>query len=132
MAPSARRCQASKRAASGGVSQRSAARHVLMIQDTSEINYQANAARVSGLGKVGNGSYSRDQVYGEVGHSEEPMSTAVRNAANAPERVYYKVVSGDTLESVAKKCGVSVETICRLNGYRKNQRIRPGQIIRYV
>lgn len=83
-------------------------------------------------GKVGNGSYSRDQVYGEVGHSEEPMSTAVRNAANAPERVYYKVVSGDTLESVAKKCGVSVETICRLNGYRKNQRIRPGQIIRYV
>lgn len=30
-------------------------RHVLAIQDTSEINYQAHAKRVSGLGPVGNG-----------------------------------------------------------------------------
>lgn len=33
-----------------------AGRHVLAIQDTSELNYQAHAARVSGLGTVGNGS----------------------------------------------------------------------------
>jgi len=31
-------------------------RHVLIIQDTSEINYQAKAGRQQGLGKVGNGS----------------------------------------------------------------------------
>lgn len=98
---------------------------------------KANNAAESALatrerGKVGNGGYSREDIYGEVGTDMDPESTAVRNMANAPERVYYKVVSGDTLESVAKKCGVSVETICRLNGYRKNQRIRPGQIIRYV
>lgn len=98
---------------------------------------KANNAAESALatrerGKVGNGGYSHEDIYGEVGTDMEPESTAVRNMANAPERVYYKVVSGDTLESVAKKCGVSVETICRLNGYRKNQRIRPGQIIRYV
>ena len=43
-------------------------------------------------GKVGNGGYTRDQIYGEVGHSEETASTAVRNAANVPERVYYKVL----------------------------------------
>jgi len=30
-------------------------RHVLGIQDTTELNYQAHAARVSGLGPVGNG-----------------------------------------------------------------------------
>lgn len=83
-------------------------------------------------GKIGNGGYTRDQIYGEVGHSEEAVSTAVRAAANQPERVYYKVVKGDTLESIAKKVGVSVDEILRLNGYRKNQRIRPGQIIRYV
>src|SRR5437762_8362494 len=29
--------------------------HVLGIQDTSEINYQAHAGRISGLGTVGNG-----------------------------------------------------------------------------
>jgi hypothetical protein len=32
-----------------------AGRHVLGIHDTSEINYQAHANRVSGLGTVGNG-----------------------------------------------------------------------------
>lgn len=31
-------------------------RHVLLIQDTSEINYQSKAGRKRGLGKVGNGS----------------------------------------------------------------------------
>ena len=31
-------------------------RHVLSIQDTSEINYQAHVGRVSGLGTVGNGT----------------------------------------------------------------------------
>lgn len=33
-----------------------AGRHVLAIQDTSELNYQAHVGRVSGLGTVGNGS----------------------------------------------------------------------------
>lgn len=33
-----------------------AGRHVLAIHDTSEVNYQAHAGRVSGLGTVGNGS----------------------------------------------------------------------------
>lgn len=37
------------------IGERSAGRHVLLIQDTSELNYQAHARRVSGLGRVGNG-----------------------------------------------------------------------------
>lgn len=83
-------------------------------------------------GKVGNGGYTREQIYGVPGHSTELASTAVRNAINQPERVYYKVVKGDTLESIANKVGVTVDKLCRLNGYRKNQKIRPGQIIRYI
>lgn len=39
-----------------GTGARSAGRHVLAIQDTSEINLQAHANRVSGLGTVGNGT----------------------------------------------------------------------------
>lgn len=35
---------------------RAEGRHVLAIQDTTELNYQAHAERVSGLGTVGNGS----------------------------------------------------------------------------
>jgi Transposase DDE domain len=39
----------------GGISKRVQGRHVLLLEDTSEINYQAHAGRVEGLGKVGNG-----------------------------------------------------------------------------
>lgn len=39
-----------------GINLRSAGRHVLVIEDTSEVNYQKHAKRVSGLGTVGNGS----------------------------------------------------------------------------
>lgn len=83
-------------------------------------------------GKVGNGGYSHEDVYGELGMSDDLAAAEVRQAANQPERVYYKAVQGDSLESIAQKCGVTVDTLCRLNGFRKNQRVRPGQIIRYV
>jgi hypothetical protein len=39
-----------------GIGERAAARHVLLVQDTSELNYQAHAGRVHGLGRAGNGS----------------------------------------------------------------------------
>jgi hypothetical protein len=41
--------------ACAGVGPRAQGRHVLLIQDTSELNFQSHGARVSGLGKVGNG-----------------------------------------------------------------------------
>lgn len=84
-------------------------------------------------GKVNGGSYTRDQVYGEVGkYKEKAEDAAVKNATSAPERVYYKVQNGETLASIAKKVGVSVDALCRLNGFRKNQHVRAGMIIRYV
>lgn len=84
-------------------------------------------------GKIGNGGYSRDMIYGEVGHSDDDVPEDVRVAMNAPERVYYKVQSGETLASIAKKVGVSVDKIARLNGFRsKNQKVRAGMIIRYI
>ena len=84
-------------------------------------------------GKVNGGSYTRDQVYGEVGrYNEKAEEAATQNAANTPERVYYKVQNGETLASIAKKVGVSVDALCRLNGFRKDQRVKAGMIIRYV
>ncbi|WP_291064441.1 hypothetical protein [Hydrogenophaga sp.] len=38
------------------IGMRSRGRHVLAIQDSSEINFQRHANRVSGLGTLGNGS----------------------------------------------------------------------------
>ncbi len=42
--------------AAGHCAARAAGRHALAIQDSSEINYQAHAGRVRGLGPVGNGT----------------------------------------------------------------------------
>ena len=79
----------------------------------------ANAAR----GKIGNGGYTREQVNGgEVGRY---------NASATGEKLYHKVKYGETLTSIAEKRGVSVEQICRLNGYKKDKKLTPGQIIRY-
>ena len=79
----------------------------------------ANAAR----GKIGNGGYTREQVNGgEVGRY---------NANAAGEKLYHKVKYGETLNSIAEKRGVTVDQICRLNGYKKDKKLTPGQIIRY-
>ena len=89
-------------------------------RDTYESEYaEANAAR----GKVGNGGYTREQVNGgEVGRYQ---------ASPTGEKLYHKVKSGETLMSIAEKRGVSVDQICRLNGYKKDKKLTPGQIIRY-
>ena len=104
--------------------------HYVFLKDRYESDSQLATLE---RGKVNGGSYTRDQVYGEVGrYNEKAEEVATQNAANAPERVYYKVQNGETLASIAKKVGVSVDAICRLNGFRKDQRVKAGMIIRYV
>ena len=73
-------------------------------------------------GKIGNGGYSHEEVIGTPTTGEPMESGFVR---------YHKVKSGETLFSIARKRGVSVETICDLNHIGKEIRLRPGQIIRY-
>ena len=104
--------------------------HYVFLKDRYESDSQLATLE---RGKVNGGSYTRDQVYGEVGrYNEKAEEVATQNAANTPERVYYKVQNGETLASIAKKVGVSVDAICRLNGFRKDQRVKAGMIIRYV
>lgn len=40
---------------------------------------------------------------------------------------YHEVRSGETLYGIAKKHGISVEKLCRLNGISRNKSIQPGQ-----
>lgn len=103
--------------------------HYVFVKDTYE-----QESRIATLerGKIGNGGYTRDQVYGEVGRSDEAEPVEMRDAMNAPERLYYKVQNSESLSSIAEKVGVSVDTLCRLNGFRKSQKLRAGMIIRYV
>lgn len=74
-------------------------------------------------GKIGNGGYTDDEVKG-INNSE-------KNSKFEGKVLYHKVASGETLESIARKYGVSVDEICRLNRIRKTMRIRAGQILRY-
>jgi len=41
----------------------------------------------------------------------------------------YRVKSGDTLRSIAKKCGVSIWRLRLLNGLKRTK-LRPGQVLR--
>ncbi len=44
---------------------------------------------------------------------------------------YHKVKSGDTLSRIAKLRGVSINTLCRLNGVKTTTTLRIGQVLRY-
>jgi len=44
---------------------------------------------------------------------------------------YHTIRSGDTLSSIAKRYGVTVSTLCRLNGIKTTTVIRAGKTLRY-
>ena len=48
-----------------------------------------------------------------------------------PEKKYHKVKSGDTVERIARKYGVSQRRIFELNGLNSKSIIKPGQQLRY-
>lgn len=57
--------------------------------------------------------------------------TKVGNNIESGDVRYHKVAKGETLFSIARKRGTTVEQICKLNHLSKNQRVKPGQILRY-
>ena len=50
-----------------------------------------------------------------------------KQATSQVKKQYHNVVRGDTLFSISKKYGLSVDEIRRLNNLNKNQPIQPGQ-----
>jgi murein DD-endopeptidase MepM/ murein hydrolase activator NlpD len=90
--------------------------------------YDQESAEATRLrGKVG-GSYNREEVYGVLGSSENSDNS---HNPYGNEIRYHKVQSGETIATIARKRGVSVDQICRLNHLNKNQSVKPGQILRY-
>lgn len=56
----------------------------------------------------------------------------VGNSNTESEEVrYHKVAKGETLSSIARKRGTTIEQICKLNHIKSNMRVKPGQILRY-
>lgn len=76
-------------------------------------------------GMVGNGGYTAEQVRGTRGNSE------FGEGSSQMEKLYHKVSAGETIASIARRRGVSVEQICRLNHLTPTTKVRPGMILRY-
>lgn len=90
-------------------------------------SYQRESTEATRLrGKIGNGGYTPDQVRGGVASRREDVE-----AFNTVQVQYHKVQAGETLNSIARKRGVTVEQICRLSHISKSTKIKPGSILRY-
>ena len=59
------------------------------------------------------------------------LATAAPAASYSHESRFHKVKKGETLYSIAKHRGTSVESIMRLNHLKKNAKLKAGQILKY-
>ena len=78
--------------------------------------------------------FKNQKMTGESYLYRRPGSKYIENGQvkiAGPEKKYHKVRSGDTIEKIARKYGVSQRRIFELNGLKSNAIIRPGQQLRY-
>ena len=86
-------------------------------------NESTNATRLRG--KQDSSTYAST-------NSSDDYATNKRTTTGLTDQIsYHKVKKGETLDRIAKKRGVTVEKICKLNHITKTMRLRPGQILRY-
>jgi hypothetical protein len=84
----------------------------------------AEATRLRGVGGVA--------VRGDLEIPESQIASQMVKATGiARSNRFHKVAKGETLSSIARKRGMSLDAICKLNHIRKNARIKVGQILRY-
>src|SRR5574344_2060805 len=82
-------------------------------------------------------SYERESAVASSRHATraEQRETASNDDDNSVVNDgvtrFHKVASGETLFSIARKRGTTVESICKLNHIGRNFRVIPGQILRY-
>lgn len=87
-------------------------------------SYQKESAAANRLRGVG-GSLSK-------GDGEDvELATAAPAASYSTNVRFHKVKSGETLSSIARKRGTTVNALCKLNRIGKNIRLMPGQILKY-
>lgn len=87
-------------------------------------SYQRESTVATRLRGVGGGSISAE---GE----DVELATAAPAANYSQESRFHKVKKGETLYSIAKHRGTSVESIMKLNHLKKNTKLKAGQILKY-
>lgn len=80
------------------------------------------ATRLRGV-SGGYSSYENDE--------EVELATAAPAASYAQESRFHKVKKGETLYSIARKRGTTVDAIMKLNHLKKDAKLRAGQILKF-
>lgn len=81
---------------------------------------------------------ANDNIILEAGRSESLASNNSKpskeeeKARQYTETKIHKVSVGETLTSIAKRRGTTVENLCKLNHLTRDVKVRPGQILRYT
>lgn len=82
-------------------------------------------------------TYNKESLAANRVRGKESTDLASVNNENIGNNVeggnvrYHKVSRGETLASIARKRGTTIEQICKLNHITKTMRVKPGQILRY-
>ncbi len=84
----------------------------------------AIANRLRGVGGKSTGNSDKD-------NEDIELATAAPAASYATDVRFHKVRSGETLSSIARKRGTTVDALCKLNRIGKRIRLMPGQILKY-
>lgn len=103
--------------------------------------YERESASANELrGKIGNGGYVASDVRGETmpgggdvkAKPQRPeMANAKASQKSSEPMRYHKVAVGDTLYSIAKRRGLTVDQLCKMNNISRDVKVRPGQLLRY-
>jgi len=80
------------------------------------------ATRLRGVNAISFGSNDTDDV---------EMANATPAASYAQETRFHKVKKGETLYSIARHRGTTVQAIMKLNHLKKNSKLRSGQILKF-
>ena len=81
------------------------------------------ATRLRGVGGIGIGSAEFEE--------DVELAQAAPAASYKQESRFHKVKRGETLYSIARKRGTTVNSIMKLNHLKKNAKLRAGQILKF-
>ena len=87
-------------------------------------SYQRESVVATRLRGVGGGSLKTDS-------EDVELATAAPAANYSQESRFHKVKKGETLYSIAKRRGTTVDAIMKLNHLKKNAKVKAGQILKY-
>ena len=91
--------------------------------------YNRESAEATRLRGVAGGSSFGDDL--DFADNSTPAARQKATSSRSAAARFHKVSKGESLYSIARKRGTSVDAICKLNHISKSTRLRPGQILKY-